>query len=67
MTLDAALAVTPGTAEGVKTATSVRDLACREGVDMPITAAVAAVLSDGQPIDLMGQLLLARPHKADGV
>ncbi len=29
--------------------------------------AVSAVLHDGQSVDLMGQLLLARPHKADGV
>lgn len=65
--LDEALAATPGTAEGVKTAVSVRDLARRVGVDMPITTAVAAVLHEGQPVDLMGQLLLARPHKADGV
>lgn len=62
-----ALAATSGTAEGVKTAVSVRDLARRVGVDMPITTAVAAVLHEGQPVDLMGQLLLARPHKADGV
>jgi hypothetical protein len=34
---------------------------------MPISAAVSAVLHDGQSVDLMGQLLLARPHKADGV
>lgn len=65
--LEDALAATPGTAEGVKTAVSVRDLARRVGVDMPITTAVAAVLHEGQPVDLMGQLLLARPHKADGV
>lgn len=67
MDLDAALAATPGTAEGVKTASSVVALAHRIGVDMPISTAVAAVLHEGQPVDLMGELLLARPHKADGV
>ncbi|MCV2393997.1 NAD(P)-dependent glycerol-3-phosphate dehydrogenase [Actinotalea sp. M2MS4P-6] len=67
MDLAAALEATPGTAEGVKTALSVLDLARRSGVDMPITAAVVAVLHEGRPVEEMGQLLLARPHKADGV
>ena len=67
LSLAEALAATPGTAEGVKTARSVVELARRTGVDMPISAAVSAVLHDGQSVDLMGQLLLARPHKADGV
>ncbi|MDO8108179.1 NAD(P)H-dependent glycerol-3-phosphate dehydrogenase [Isoptericola sp. b441] len=67
MDLEHALAATPGTAEGVKTARSVVELAQRIGVDMPISSAVSAVLHEGQPVDLMGELLLARPHKADGV
>lgn len=67
MSLAEALAATPGTAEGVKTAQSVLDLARRTGVDMPITAAVVGVLHEGRPVEQMGQMLLARPHKADGV
>lgn len=65
MSLDDAVAATGGTAEGVKTALSVLELAARVGVEMPITAAVAAVLHHGQSVDLMGQMLLARPHKAE--
>ncbi len=67
MGLTEALAATPGTAEGVKTALSVLDLAQRTGVDMPITRAVVAVLHEGQPAEAMGHMLLSRPHKADGV
>lgn len=67
MPLADALAATPGTTEGVKTALSVVDLARRRSVDMPISSAVAKVLHEGASVDLMGLLLLARPHKADGV
>lgn len=47
-------------AEGVPCAKSVRELARRLGVDMPITEAVAAVLFDGVPATEMAQRLLAR-------
>ncbi len=49
-------------AEGVRTTKSAHDLARREGVDMPITAAVHAVLYEGKPprdlvMDLMTRSL----------
>ena len=67
MTLAEAIAATGGTAEGVKSSTSVLDLAGTVGVDMPITAAVVAVLHQGLPVEQMAQMLLTRPHKAEGV
>lgn len=62
-----AIATTGGTAEGVKSATSVLELAGRHSVEMPITAAVAAVLHDGAPVADMASVLLARPKKAEGL
>ena len=65
LSLEAAIAATGGTAEGVKSCASVLDLASRAGVDMPITRAVVAVLHEGMPVDLMAEALLSRPHKAE--
>ena len=67
MTLDEAVAATGGTAEGVKTSTSVLELATTVGVEMPITSAVVAVLHHGLPVEQMARMLLDRPHKAEGV
>lgn len=67
MALDEAVAVTGGTAEGVKTCRSVRDLARAVGVEMPITEAVVRVLYEGLDAGEMAQLLLARPRRAEGV
>ena len=67
MSLEEAVEATGGTAEGVKSSTSVLELAQATGVEMPITAAVVAVLHHGLPVDRMAQLLLTRPHKAEGV
>lgn len=67
MTLDDAIAATGGTAEGVKSCRSVLELARSVGVEMPITAAVVAVLHEGLPVDEMARGLLARPQKAEGV
>ena len=36
-------------------------------VEMPITSAVVRVLHEGLPIEQLAALLLARPHKAEGV
>ncbi len=60
-----ATAATGGTAEGVKSATSVLELAARHGVEMPITAAVVGVLHEGLPVADMATMLLARPKKAE--
>lgn len=67
MTLEEAIVATGGTAEGVKTSRSVLELAGRVGVEMPITAAVVAVLHEGLPVEELAPLLLARPHKAEGI
>ncbi|MGV8977321.1 MAG: NAD(P)H-dependent glycerol-3-phosphate dehydrogenase [Cellulomonas sp.] len=67
MTLDDAIRATGGTAEGVKSSRSVLELAASVGVEMPITAAVVAVLHGGLPVDELAPLLLARPHKAEGL
>lgn len=67
LTLEEAIAVTGGTAEGVKSCRSVAQLARRVGVEMPITDAVVAVLHQGLPVDKMTAMLLSRPKKAEGV
>lgn len=52
--------------EGVKTTASVRQLAARHGVEMPITEAVWAILFDRlAPADAVGQLM-ARDPKLEG-
>lgn len=65
LTLDEAIAVTGGTAEGAKSCTSVAQLAASVGVDMPITDAVVAVLHKGLPVDDMTRALLSRPQKSE--
>lgn len=65
LSLQDAIAATGGTAEGVKSCSSVLDLANRVGVDMPITRAVNAVLHQGMPVDVMAEALLSRPHRAE--
>jgi len=67
MTLDEAISATGGTAEGVKSCRSVLELATSLDVEMPITSAVVQVLHEGLPVDQLAPLLLARPHKAEGV
>lgn len=66
LNLDEALVGTGGTAEGVKSSRSVLELARRFEIEMPITAAVVAVLYEGMPVDDMARGLLARPQKAEG-
>lgn len=51
--------------EGVATARAVRDLAAKTGIDMPVSAAVAAVLFDGVDIAATISDLLARPLRAE--
>ncbi|MDQ4490656.1 NAD(P)H-dependent glycerol-3-phosphate dehydrogenase [Sinomonas sp. ASV486] len=53
-------------AEGIKSAPAVLELAQRVGVDMPITAAVVAVLRGELPVDQLEPLLLARQLKSEG-
>ncbi|MDJ0949891.1 MAG: NAD(P)H-dependent glycerol-3-phosphate dehydrogenase [Alphaproteobacteria bacterium] len=52
-------------AEGVTSSISVTELAARLGIEMPISAAVKAILHDGAEIDAVVDDLLARPFKAE--
>ncbi len=57
-TLDEHAATTPMIAEGVRTTVSAWSLARREGVSMPITGEVHALLHEGKPVkDAIGDLL----------
>jgi glycerol-3-phosphate dehydrogenase (NAD(P)+) len=63
--LEAALAGRRSVVEGVASAASIAALAAKLGVEMPIVAAVAAVLHRGMAIDRMIEGLLARPRRAE--
>ncbi|WP_022835815.1 NAD(P)H-dependent glycerol-3-phosphate dehydrogenase [Salisaeta longa] len=52
-------------AEGVQTTVSLRDLAARHGIEMPITAAVYAVLFEGQAPEAMVDALMTRDAKRE--
>jgi glycerol-3-phosphate dehydrogenase (NAD(P)+) len=54
------------TAEGIKSGQAVHELAGKLGVEMPITAAVVAVLAGKLSVDQLGPLLLARELKPEG-
>lgn len=67
LTLPEHLASTPYVVEGVETTRAVMALARRYKVEVPITAAVHAILFDGQdPIDAIGRLM-SRDPKAERV
>ena len=59
------LAERSSVSEGVYTAAAAMGMAARLGVDMPITAAVHAVLHQGTDIDATIKSLLARPLKSE--
>jgi glycerol-3-phosphate dehydrogenase (NAD(P)+) len=63
--LDRALAAPRPLAEGVATSGAVARLAERLGVEMPIAAAVDAVLHRGMAIDAMIRALLSRPYRSE--
>ncbi|WP_276313772.1 NAD(P)H-dependent glycerol-3-phosphate dehydrogenase [Antribacter gilvus] len=67
LSLEEALKVTGGTAEGVKSSQSVLELAGKHGIDMPITAGVVGVLSGALPLSELAVALLSRPQKSEGV
>ncbi|HKU31044.1 NAD(P)H-dependent glycerol-3-phosphate dehydrogenase [Arthrobacter sp. NyZ413] len=54
------------TAEGIKSGYAVYELAGKLGVEMPITAAVVAVLEGKLSVDQLGPTLLARSLKSEG-
>ena len=66
MSLQESLELSPGVAEGARSAKPVLQLAQSKGVDMPITEAVVKVIHEGMTIDQMGEVLMGRPLKADG-
>lgn len=65
-TLEAILAGRRSVAEGVASSASVTTLAATLGIEMPICAAVDAVLNRGGAIDEAIAGLLARPFRAEG-
>lgn len=60
------LAERKSVAEGVPTATAAAALAAQKRVDMPIVAAVDAILNKGESVDDVITRLLARPLRAEG-
>ncbi|MFQ6017628.1 MAG: NAD(P)H-dependent glycerol-3-phosphate dehydrogenase [Kiloniellaceae bacterium] len=65
--LEAELAGRRTVAEGVFSAAAVTALAERFGIEMPISAAVDAILNRGAGIDASIEALLARPFKAESL
>src|SRR5215831_9503917 len=53
-------------AEGASTASILVEMATKKGVDMPIAAAVAAVIREQLRVDAAMERLLTRPIKAEG-
>jgi glycerol-3-phosphate dehydrogenase (NAD(P)+) len=53
-------------AEGASTASILVEMATKKGVDMPIAAAVAAVIREQLSVDAAMERLLTRPIKAEG-
>ncbi|MDQ0820468.1 glycerol-3-phosphate dehydrogenase (NAD(P)+) [Arthrobacter sp. V4I6] len=66
LTLEQVTAEMNQTAEGIKSSQAVHELAGKLDVDMPITAAVVAVLAGKLSIDDLGPLLLSRELKPEG-
>lgn len=67
MTLQETIAVTRQTAEGVKSCESVRELARRYGVEMPLTETVVGIVHDGKPPLVALKELMSRSAKAERV
>jgi glycerol-3-phosphate dehydrogenase (NAD(P)+) len=63
--LEAILAGRRSIAEGVDSAAAVTALAARLGIDMPIAAAVEAILHQGAEIDSTIESLLSRPFRTE--
>ena len=66
LTLDEVAGQMTQTAEGIKSGQAVHELAGKLGVDMPITAAVVAVLAGQLSVDQLGHALLSRELKPEG-
>lgn len=66
MSLEEALALSAGVAEGARTAEPILNMANKLDVDMPITRGVVEVLEGRANVQQMGEMLLGRPQKMDG-
>jgi glycerol-3-phosphate dehydrogenase (NAD(P)+) len=66
LTLEQVTAEMNQTAEGIKSSQAVHELAGKLDVEMPITAAVVAVLAGKLSVDELGPLLLSRDLKPEG-
>jgi glycerol-3-phosphate dehydrogenase (NAD(P)+) len=65
MTVDQVVASTRQVAEGVRSCESVRQLAARHGVEMPIVDAVAALVrGETTPVEMM-RSLISRAARAE--
>ena len=62
-----AMVVARTTAEGVKSCAPILELARANGVEMPITEAVVAIVHHGLPLGELGARLLGRPRKPEGI
>ena len=65
MSLDEVVAATRQTAEGVKSAESILELARAHGVDMPIVEHVVAAVHDGLPPNEIVRRIMSRSTKAE--
>ncbi|HEX6917665.1 MAG TPA: NAD(P)H-dependent glycerol-3-phosphate dehydrogenase [Phycicoccus sp.] len=65
MSVDEVVAVTRQTAEGVKSCTSILELARNHGVDVPIIEQVDAMIQHGRTAQEVVAALLSRPRKAE--
>lgn len=65
LSVEEVIGQTRQTAEGVKSCQSILDLAYANGVDMPITEGVVAVVHHGMSPEEMGRRLLSRARKAE--
>jgi glycerol-3-phosphate dehydrogenase (NAD(P)+) len=65
MTLAEVTATTRQTAEGVKSSESVLELARKNGVEMPITEVVVAVMHEGLAVDQAAVALASRSAKPE--
>ena len=65
MSAEEVIAATPSVIEGIPTTRSVRQLAVRHGVEMPITEAVHAVLFEGKDVIATLSELMSRQLKEE--
>ena len=65
MSVEEVIAVTKQTAEGVKSCTSIYELASHHGVEVPIIEQVDSMIREGRRAEQVVERLLARPRKAE--